>query len=154
MTIKQGTHAPFRFPVLFTTSEYVRVVQFTPSCRYDIDKNQKDINKLFGVGYFPTHRKNSVRFGWRYDLVSGMVEVLVNWCDNGDIYWNTFGFVAIGRKNTMVIRRHENMHEMFMGKEKMTIDMPSPQIGYMLHPSFGVNQTAPHDITINITQLK
>jgi len=154
MTIKQGTHAPFRFPVLITTTEIVRVVQFTPSCRYDIGVNQKELNKLIGVGYFPHHSRNSVGFSWRYDLASDMIEVIAHWFDHGEEYQLPIKFVAIGSKNTLVMRRHDIMHELFIGKDRVLIDLPACELGVLFQPSFGVFKTAPHNITINIKKLK
>ena len=40
-------------------------VSFTESCRYNVGKDQSDINKLFGFSV-GMHHKNSVRVGWRY----------------------------------------------------------------------------------------
>jgi hypothetical protein len=154
MTIKKGTHSPFRFPVIVTSPEIVRVVQFTPSCRYDIGNDQSDINKLFGVGYFPHHHRNSIRFGWRYDQASDMIEILAYWYAQKERLWESMKFVAIGSKNVFVMRRHEDMHELFIGKDRLIIDMPACEVGYLLQPYFGGNRTAPHDITINIQKLK
>ena len=154
MRIRKGTHAPLRLPSIVTSSEIARLVQFTPSCRYDIGSDQSDINKLFGVGYLPHHHHNSARFGWRYDTASGMIEVLAYWYANKERMWESLKFVAIGSRNTMVIRRHENMHEFYIGKERLQIALPSCEVGFLLHPYFGGNRTAPHDITINITDIK
>ena len=154
MTIKKGTHAPMRFPVVVTSSEIARVVQFTPSCRYDIGSDQSDINKLFGVGYLPHHHTYSARFGWRYDTASDMIEILAYWYDKGERLWESMKFVAIGSKNIMVLRRHENMHEFYIGKERLQIDLNSCEWGFLLQPYFGGNRVAPHDITINISHVK
>jgi len=31
--------------------------------------DQDDTNKLFGIGYFPHHRLESARIGWRFDVI-------------------------------------------------------------------------------------
>lgn len=38
---------------------------FDPSCRYYIDDDQSDVNKLFGFS-LGKHHNNSIRIGWRY----------------------------------------------------------------------------------------
>lgn len=59
-----------------------KFITFTDSCRYDIGKEQKDWNKLFGfsLGFFPLYKQymqheNSVRFGWRYNPEKDCIEI-------------------------------------------------------------------------------
>lgn len=153
MTIRKGTHAPVRMPCVQLGPEMAHRVQFTPSCRYDIGPEQADINKLFGVGYIPSHHHNSVRFGWRYDIASGMIEILAYWYRNRVRQWSSLKFVAIGQWNNYVIRRLGNVHELWINNDRHIIDVPSQRIGFVLGPYFGGNMTAPHDITINIERI-
>lgn len=153
MIIRKGTHSPLRCPRLIWSSEQAYSVTFMPSCRYDIGIEQADINKLFGVGYFPSHHHNSVRFGWRYDIASGMVEVLAYWYLNRVRQWRSLKFVAIGARNQMVMRRLGNCHELWVGPDRHIIDVPSRLIGFALEPYFGGNLTAPHDIEIKLEPI-
>lgn len=80
--VKKGKHRfkPIMIGVTFK-KRWVANVSFDPSCKYDIgSEDQKDINKLFGVGYVTwqsliwciknkkaLHHYNSWRLGWYYD---------------------------------------------------------------------------------------
>ena len=153
MIIKKGTHAPFRFPRLITSGEQAYSVTFMPSCRYDIGIEQADINKLFGVGYFPSHHVTSVRFGWRYDISSGMIELMAYWYHDRVRQWSSLRFVAIGARNQLVIRRQGDCHELWVGPDRHLIPVPGRIVGYALGPYFGGNMTAPHDIRIKFDPI-
>ena len=153
MIIRKDTHAPFRWPRLVTSSELAYTATFMPSCRYDIGVEQADINKLFGVGYFPHHHRDSVRFGWRYDIASGMVEIMAYWYLNRVRQWQSLKFAAIGQRNTLVLRRLGYCHELWVGPDRHIIDVPSRPVGYWLGPYFGGNMTAPHDIELKLDLL-
>lgn len=154
MIIRKGTHAPFRFPCITDSPELVHKITFTESCRYDIGAEQADVNKLFGIGYFPHHHKRSVRFGWRYDLAGGMIEVVAYWYMRGERYFLPMGLVSIGSPHVYVIRRHENMHQLYLdNRPPLELPVPGSHWGYLLRPYFGGNMTAPHDIEIKFAPL-
>lgn len=61
-------------------------VRFLDNCSYEIDpKKQGDWNKLFGVcfGITGIHR-NSIRFGWRYNIADDVIELCVITYNNGE----------------------------------------------------------------------
>lgn len=153
MIIRKDTHAPMRCPRLVTGSEMAYSVTFMPSCRYDIGEEQSDINKLFGVGYFPSHHVDSVRFGWRYDVASGMIEIMAYWYHNRVRGWESIRYVAIGARNQLVLRRLGYCHELWVGPLRHIVDVPSRLIGFALGPYFGGNLTAPHDIEIKLEPI-
>lgn len=153
MIIRKGTHSPLRFPCMTGSTELVHKVTFTESCRYDIGPEQADVNKLFGIGYLPHHHRNSVRFGWRYVHAGGMVEILAYWYRNGERYMNPMALVSIGTPHVYVMRRHENMHQLYLDKTLMEIPVLSHRYGFLLGPYFGGNMTAPHDIEIKFAPL-
>jgi hypothetical protein len=124
-----------------------------PSCRYEIGSEQADVNKLFGIGYLPHHHRNSVRFGWRYDIASGMVEVMAYWYVEGMRNMHSMGFVAIGSNHIYVIRRHMDMHQLFLDKKLLEVPVPSHRYGFKLGPYFGGNMKAPHDIEIQFKPI-
>ena len=73
LTIKKGRHRPFlpTFGLWKRKRSFERLVTFHRSCAYMLpDGDQLDVNKLFGVGYFPHHHKDSARFGWNYNPLS------------------------------------------------------------------------------------
>lgn len=153
MTIRQGTHSPFRLPSVVTEYEIAHRVMFTPSCRYDIGPEQSDVNKLFGVGYAPHHHRNSVRFGWRYDRQSDMIEILAYWYLDGQRYIHPMMFAGIGQTLHYAIRRNADHHLLIARWQTFSVPVHSQRVGYLLRPYFGGNMTAPHDITINMTRL-
>jgi hypothetical protein len=157
MVIKKGTHAPFRLPKLLIAKNILAYnVTFTESCRYDIgDEDQGDINKLFGFGYFPHHHKNSVRFGWNYNLKHEDVSIFAYWYKNGKRMSQYITSVNIGVSNIYTISADESCHILSILDSNATVfvDVPSKDISYLLRPYFGGNQTAPHDMRIVIDEL-
>jgi hypothetical protein len=160
MVIKKGTHAPFSFPKLLKGNSILTYrVTFTELCRYDIGpEDQGDINKLFGIGYFTLrkltmHHYNSVRFGWNYDLENKNMRIFAYWYEKGKRMSKYIKSVEIGEPNDFSIVMSEQNHVLIASKALYFVDVPSKPLGYLLHPYFGGNQTAPHDMEIIIRQL-
>lgn len=166
MIIKAGTHSSIRMPKLLGPEDIKYSVKFTESCRYFIREDQSDINKLFGIGYFPHHKYHSARFGWRYDISSGKIEVLGYVRVDGKKSWKSLGLYYIGKTYEFSLRR-PNPHKKWYCNEHVfcsympnwddfrTITMvsnPKPK-GYLLGPYFGGNQKAPHDIIIEMERI-
>ena len=159
MIIKKGAHAPMRIPRLLIGPSMIGYrVTFTESCRYDIGPEQADVNKLFGVGYFPHHHKNSVRFGWRY--AHGLIEILSYWYLNGDRYWDVITSVEIGKPYVYKIHILRDWHTLTVSEglndfKAKTLNVPvgGKNFGYLLSTYFGGNLTAPHDINIKLERL-
>lgn len=158
MVIKKNTHAPLRLPKLLLFENYISTkVEFTDSCRYDIGKEQLDVNKLFGVGYFPGHHNNSVRFGWRYDKEQDAIEILSYFYNNKKRDFCSMAWVQIGFPAYYTIFIRENEHvlsivttNMFHEIAEVSVPVKGKKVGYLLRPYFGGNKKAPHDIEINI----
>lgn len=68
-TIHKNKHRarPLQLRLWWNKNVLRRVVNFDFSCKYDTGQDQTDWNKLFGVGYLPTHHRNSARLVWRYN---------------------------------------------------------------------------------------
>ena len=62
-----------------------RNVEFCSNCEYDLkNEDQYDWNKLFGVCFGLTGiHKNSIRFGWRWNIEKGAVEICSIVYDHG-----------------------------------------------------------------------
>lgn len=151
MIIKKGTHAPLRLPrLLINPSLLVYRVGFTESCRYELGRDQGDINKLFGVGYFPSHHENSVRIGWNYDLVSGKINIFAYWRVGGRCDWQYLRSVEIGMVYYFKIFIEGDEHTIDVSGRRYCVDVNTSKIAYLLRPYFGGNKTAPHDIIIDI----
>jgi hypothetical protein len=160
MTIKKGTHAPFRLPrILISPSELIYKITFTDSCKYKInEEDQLDINKLFGIGYLPNHHNSSVRFGWVSNPTEQGISIYAYWYANKIRNWQYMGEVPLyapnyysisvsGTKHTLQVHSpYPNTREGL----RATVDVKTSAISYLLRPYFGGNQKAPHDITIKM----
>ena len=156
MIIPKGKHKPFYLPEIIAQPRILRyAVTFTPSCAYVLPKeDQVDINKLFGVGYFPSHRKNSVRFGWRYSA-GNYIDIFAYWYKDGERFWKMLGMLPIGMEHTFVLTPGQSTHTLQVLGKGMACTVPlfHKGLGYLLRPYFGGNQKAPHDIEIKMIEL-
>ena len=156
MTIPAGQHAPFRLPSFVWSMQVIRYdVLFTDTCMYRINEQDRgDINKLFGIGYWPHHHKNSVRFGWNYKGGDD-IAIYAYWYLNGERASKYLGYVKIGMRHTFAIMPSEKWHTLQVQGRGIacTVPVPGARYGYHLRPYFGGNQVAPHDITIMMDKL-
>ena len=154
MIIKKGTHKSWQCPELILNRDIIRyIVRFDDSCRYNIGKDQGDINKLFGVGYFPHHQRNSVRIGWNYHPETDKIRLYAYWYINGVRDWLYMDSVNIGEYVYLSIYINRGTHLIDI-KEKTFVIVSKGSFGYLLGPYFGGNQTAPHNINLEIRRLK
>lgn len=157
ITIRKGTHAPFRFPQLLIQPRILKYrFMFTDSCRYDIGENdQADVNKLFGIAYFPSHKITSVRVGWRWvnEIGNGLI-LMAYGRMNGRFQFKPLGYAPLNQWINMEIMQGEGNHIInIQGMDPAIIAIPPQPVGYLLRPYFGGNQTAPHDMTIHMERL-
>ena len=151
MIIKKGKHGNFHIPKFISPKKEIKhIISFTDSCRYNIGTDQCDINKLFGIGFLPYHRRNSIRFGWRYIPQSDNIEILSYYYIKGKRYNQHISFVDINQPYTYTIKWTQNNYQMIVNDTSITIQMNNHIFGYTLFPYFGGNIPAPHDIIINI----
>lgn len=154
MKIQKGTHAPLRLPCPLINPKLLAYrVAFTESCRYDIGRDQGDINKLFGIGYFPHHHDNSVRIGWNYDIVSGKINLFAYWYAEGVRQWFYLRSVNIGEVNYFSIQVREQDHIIDVAGRKYCVDIAGRSVGYLLRPYFGGNKTSPHTMIIDLQKI-
>jgi len=122
----------------------------------EIPENQQDVNKIYGFSDFgKTHKKYSIRLGWRYlngnvelcwfkrenkNPSSGFIKNLeLNKIYSAVIDIKTFYYVIVIDNDTTMVRRRPDG---FWGTIRR----------YYLYPYFGGNEFAPHDITIKIKE--
>ena len=146
----------YKFVNILNINRFLKYqVLFDNTCKYELPKeDQEDINKLFGYTLGFNHHKDSARFGWFYqdktihlhayvydngvrkskliknlDLNTQYVLTLVdegdNWLFSVNDVWSVIGSVKIPKSCEF-------------------------KYGYKLWPYFGGNNTAPHDITIQM----
>ena len=167
MIIQQDTHAPFpRIPViLYKPTEICYNVRFTPSCRYNFgDADQDDVNKLFGIGYFPSHRHNSIRFGWNYNPRVDIIQLYAYMYINGKRSFTKVHELPIGALFGLSIRVQKHAHPLekytshalYVGRTQVywTKEIEPAALGYLMRPWFGGNRVAPHDIWIDMYKTK
>lgn len=156
-TVKKGKarFLPF-FPFLNVTKKITKYITFTESCKYDLKgDDQLDWNKLFGVGFFPDHQKNSFRFVWRYNVLFGEIELGVYSYINGELESHATSLIPIGQKTKMTIRYKDGFVFYEVGERLISYTTVRadrwPLIGYKLGPYFGGNKKAPQTIKINMS---
>jgi hypothetical protein len=151
MIIPTGKHAPFRLPRHIGSIQKIQYdVTFTDSCKYWVNsEDQADINKLFGIGFYPHHSYNSVRFGWNY-LSGEFIRIYAYWYFDKRRYQKYLGEVPIGKTYRYIISPYTKWHNLHVMGRGLSASVPVPmrRFGYHLGPYFGGNQVAPHDIEI------
>ena len=151
MIIKQGCHSYAHIPFIgWDVKRMTRNVMFTKSCIYDIGQDQSDVNKLFGIGYYPHHHNRSIRFGWRWNLLDKKIDILAYWYFNGVREFLPLTQVEIGKTYRYDIIVFPKMHRMMVKGTVKNVILEPRSLSYSLHPYFGGNQKAPHDIEIII----
>lgn len=160
MIIKKDTHSPIRFPkFIFGKTNLGYKIKFTESCRYNIGtEDQLDINKLYGIGYFPNHHINSVRFGWRYVADYDAIQIMAYWYVNKERKWDHICFITLEKEYTYLLTISD-VHKLEVYDESSIVgnyeikDVKQKNCGYLLGAYFGGNQKAPHDIKIEMEKL-
>lgn len=153
--IKKGNHySGFSLPqITFGDQTIMHRLIFTDSCRYNLNnEDQLDVNKLFGIGYLPSHHQKSCRFGWRYNIEKNQMEILAYWYDGGKRYFEPLCWVNIDEAATYLVKSTKDRHYLIAKTSSGTftkiLDFGHSLIGYKLKPFFGGNQKAPQDILI------
>lgn len=140
--IPQGKHsALFNLKSLFEGIIYWKPTRMTLTFKFDesakystTGEDGDDWNKLggFSRGW---HHQNSVRIGWRWNDAMGKVELCTYRYINGTRKFEKLGYASIGETEFFTVQIHD-------GK--------LPSWGYKLHPYFGGNEKAPHEIKIRL----
>lgn len=158
-TIKKGDHASSPRVVRFFSGTSMNLgfvfdesanYQFTGSAASD----QLDTNKLYGFSDCKSHHsENSARFGWRSN--QGRVEVMAFTHRSGKFYYESLGFVETNQFNRGSISLSEDRKNYIyeMNGTRLEVERgceDAKAVGYALHPYFGGNQVAPHEIRIRV----
>ena len=178
MIIKRNTHAPFRLPRILIKPEALRYeVEFTESCRYRFGTDDDaDVNKLFGIAFITwgsfwfvlksyykvlvtldwsrrksLHHYNSIRWGWRYDALSGNIELLEYCYIKGVRHINYITYFIMN--NQYELWADKRMFGGWSLHYDYVYLMPETWLCYELHPYFGGNNPAPHDMEIKMKRI-
>lgn len=157
-TIYKGWHHAIPPKIgLFTGDRIIKKVRFNQSAKYDIGNDNNDVNKLFGIGYFPHHHKESARFGWNYNQQENLIRIFA-YCYVGGIR-NIELLSETGIYNQLIlmldiIDKKYSFTVLNSGKSEIGgCDIPfshDKRIGYKLGCYFGGDRVAPHKIKIEI----
>jgi hypothetical protein len=162
-TIKKGSHyAKGTFWDKFTAIGFNRKILnatfcFSQSCWWAPPRNNDDLdlNKLCGIGYGLNHHKNSVRLAWVPDFNQpGKIKIFGYTYDESSaghksqfIKTVQAGSVCNGR----IVNNGAN-YQMSVDGTMITMENKSgdPGLCFGLFPYFGGNNTAPHDMDIEL----
>lgn len=156
-TVKANKHRFTPSPFGLTATDIIsKMVCFDFNCKYDIGNDQSDINKLFGLGFFPHHHSISGRIGWRWNIVTQKVELFGYVYNRGKRETKYLTSVRLGEKFRatitlegigygFIIQRNgiPPVHEFVEGQTFF--------IGYKLGAYFGGNRKAPHKMNVWIS---
>lgn len=160
-TIRKGKHRSnkLRFSLYWKKEIIAFRVVFDSSAKYFIPgEDQFDINKLFGVGYLPTHHTESARFGWRYNENTNLIELFAYCYINGRRVADLITTVQIDRSIILTIRISDDSYRFTARKNGIDYDYKifrgsDKKIGYPLNVFFGGNKPAPKTINIEMKRL-
>jgi hypothetical protein len=146
---------PFKVQSLIT-DEVNFVAIFDESAIYTsvIDENQYDVNKLLGFSDCSSqHHEHSARFGWRW--LDDDLEILAYCYVSGERIVEYVGSVELNQESTYQIRLENDSYVFQLDHYPEVViqrDKPCDKgFYYMLWPYFGGDETAPHNIEIQIS---
>ncbi len=160
-------HYSLSLPWIVTGAKHSKSFAFTESCKYDLKtEDQLDWNKLYGftLGLIgpkdqrnPVHY-NSVRFGWRYNVELDVFEISA-YCYSQGVRKEPIlvGSFPVGKKieldfipvyGARKISMYLNSKLVYTYKVPDEIQFDKLSKGWVLHPYFGGNRTAPRTMCI------
>jgi hypothetical protein len=163
-TIKKGTHraVPFMLNIWFNKTILRRSVLFDYSCRYDLGSaDQFDHNKLFGIGFL-WDKKDSARFGWRFDLQTSKIIISAYCHINGVVVMkdicsvftlNTYIFIL---EKVPGVNAYQFTVTTNSGNVLGSTTVPffhKKKICFPMNFYFGGNRTAPHEIICSLKKV-
>ena len=132
---------------------------FRKECWWAPPRNQDDYdqNKLAGIGFGTNHHNNSVRLTWVPDFENqGMIKVYGYTYDEnkaGPKFTSTF-IKSVHVQDTITGKIESRDGGYFITVNEVTIRMDNvnsdPNLCFKLFPYFGGNNTAPHDMVIEL----
>ncbi len=181
MIIRKGKHNAQGQPLLALRWDFSisrRRVWFDTSCRYEIGKDQTDINKLYGVAYLSwaaiafvlksywtaivkrslaeiksLHHYNSARFGWAYNPLTDKIDIYSYCYHNGERTFQKMASIGFYKYLDTVIERNGDRHDFRIYNSSglvfsLSENVNASTLGYELFLYFGGNIPAPHDMQI------
>lgn len=157
-TIKKGRHRAKGLHLgLYCRHFFQWEVLFDDSARYNIGSDhQADINKLCGVRFF--FGDNSARIGWRYNLETGLVDIMAYVHDRGNVTKSEkevfIRAIEIGKAYRLSLTIAKDHYFFYVGNYYRKVPRSHNQVlSYRQGLFFGGVKTAPHDIVVRIKRL-
>ena len=155
--LKKGEHrARLVFGLWWANNIIKRDVYFYHDCKYLIEgEDQFDTCKLFGIGFFPSHKNHSARFGWRYNNDTGKILLSAYCYVRGERIIIELGEVNLGEWVRLSIKNEFGKY-IFDGpfESRYVVHLHDKILGYPLGVYFGGNKPAPHQMHIEINKIK
>lgn len=118
-------------------------------------RNQGDINKLYGMSDCNTsHQANSARFGWRW--FGNKLEIWAYAYVNNERKTAFIKTVPLRTTSTYGIAFADSVYRFIVDESEVSLPRhcAGRARGYKLFPYFGGDEPAPHDVTIEIREIR
>lgn len=138
------------------------MVWFNQDCKYWIaGPDADDVNKLFGIGYFPSHHHNSARFGWRFNKETSHFIISAYCYVNGTRVIRDMCEVPVNKWIRFLILVQPDHYEftVYDGHDGPVIcrvvinKWNHAWLAFPLGPFFGGNRAAPDKMTIEMKRM-
>jgi hypothetical protein len=155
--IKKGTHYCKPNPLRFSSKNTISFTAvFDSSCIYQtVDpSNQNEINKLYGFSDCNSHHlENSARIGWRWSNDSLRIFGFVHY--GGEMISQQITTAQIDSVLNCCITCLDTAYEFNVNGNVLLLPRhcSGKYTRYRLYPYFGGDETAPHKIKIQLTEL-
>jgi hypothetical protein len=121
------------------------LVSFDGSCKYDIQEEQLDWNKLVGVSNYLNPRKDSLRFVWRYNIPNDNFEIGI-YVEKNKVF-NSFTICSVKENEKLelelLLSSNSSMIMSANGISKI-VDFKLNDFSIRTNPYFGGNMPSPH----------
>ena len=158
---KKGNHksTPFRFKLYSKPEEIAMSFSFDYTCAYfHNDDDQFDWNKLTGISFGIDARNESVMIGWRYNRILNQFELAAYYHISDERLISNILLRVFADKEVKAMISVDYEQKMYtveinaadsfnVVQQKFKHDRT---LARRIHPWFGGNKTAPHDMTIKI----
>ena len=150
-TIKKGNHRSTWLPKFTCKNEVVGKVTFLGDFSYEIF-NQEDTHKLTGISDNWSHHKDSIRLGWRWNLQTEELEIMVISYVNGQRTIKKLTVAETDREYDFSIRIEKDYYFVIFNKDSLLLPRKSKWncLHYRLGFYFGGKESAPKTFQINL----
>lgn len=159
-TVLKGKHRakPLKFGIYWNKTILEREVIFNDTCKYFLlGEDMADTNKLFGMGFlWGLHHTDSARFGWLYDSASDKIKLVAYSYVAKERIMKDICLAPFNTKITCKLSLENSKYcfTVYWNSSPLYIEkIPyshKKKLAYYLQLYFGGNQTAPHDINVDI----